>query len=84
MYAKTNFFFLAASFPNKAYMFFQTIESAKRAFATMAGLGKPAFLHVLFLENENKTAEKITRQCFPAKSKVTCKNLARLEAKKSV
>ena len=27
------------------------------------------------------TAEKITQQCFPSKSKVTCKNLA-LEAKK--
>ena len=31
---------------------------------------------------KNKTAEKITGQCFPIKSKVTCKNLAHLEAKK--
>ena len=29
---------------------------------------------------KNKTAEKITGQCFPVKSKVTCKNLAHLEA----
>ena len=32
---------------------------------------------------ENKTAEKIAWQCFPIKSKVTCKNLAHLEAKKN-
>ena len=38
---------------------------------------------VLFFKNKkNKTAEKITGQCFPIKSKVTCKNLTHLEAKK--
>ena len=43
----------------------------------MAGSGKPAFLHALFLKTKNKTAEKITRQ-----SEI-CKNLAHLGAKKS-
>ena len=57
-------------------LFFQTIESVKRAFAARASSGKPAFLHALFLEKENKTAVKVTGQCFLVKSKVTCKNLA--------
>ena len=30
---------------------------------------------------KKKTAEKIMGQCFPVKSKVTCKNLAHLEGK---
>ena len=73
-YAKTAVFFLVVSFANKA-LFFQTIESAKRAFSTRAGSGKPAFFHALFLENRRKTAVKITGQCFPINSKVTYKNL---------
>ena len=36
-----------------------------------------------FSKMKNKTAEKITRQCFPVKCKVACKNLAHLEGKKS-
>ena len=60
------------------------MESVKHTFAARAASGIPAFLHALFLEKENKTAEKITGQCFPIKSKVTCKNLAHLEAKKQV
>ena len=32
-------------------LFFQTVESAKHAFATRAGSGNPAFLPALFLEN---------------------------------
>ena len=63
-------------------LFFQTIESAKRAFAAMAGSGKPAFLHVLFLENEKQNSSKNYGTTFSRKSKVTCKNLAHLEAKK--
>ena len=53
-------------------LFFQTIESGKRAFATRAGSGKPAFLHGLryFSKMKNKTAEKITEQCFPYIEKV--------------
>ena len=35
-----------------------------------------------FSKTKNKTAKKITGQNFPIKSKVTCKNLAYLEAKK--
>ena len=77
-YAKIQFF-LVEAFPNQ---FFQTIESAKHAFAAMAGLGKPAFLHVLLLENEKQNSNEVTWQCFPFKSKVTCKNVAHLEGKK--
>ena len=39
----------------QSFCFFQKIESAKRAFAAMAGSEKPAFLHALFLENEKQT-----------------------------
>ena len=62
-------------------LFFQTIESAKCTFAARAGSGKPALLHVLFLENEKQNSRKTYRACFPVKSKVTCKNLGHLEAK---
>ena len=31
---------------------------------------------------KNKTAEKIKGQCFPIKSRITCKNLAHLKVKK--
>ena len=65
MYAKTQFFFLPVSFPNKAFIFFQTIESAKCAFATRAGSGKPAFLHELFLENERQNSGKYYEAVFP-------------------
>ena len=51
-------FFLAGSFSNKAVVFFQTIESAKRTFAARAGSGNPAFLHALFLENEKRNCGK--------------------------
>ena len=37
-------------------LFFQTIESAKHAFAARAGSGKPAPLYVLFLENEQQNS----------------------------
>ena len=63
---KWSFFSWQCPFQGKL-LFFQTIESAKRTFAARAGSRK-------FLENEKKTAEKITGQCFPVKSKVTCKN----------
>ena len=63
-------------------LFFQTIESAKRAFATRAGLGKPAFLHALFLENAKQNNAKNHGQCFPINFKVTCKNLAHWRQKK--
>ena len=76
MYAKMQFFFPAASFLNKA--FFQTIESAKRAFAARAGSGKPAFLHASFLKKKKNSRENMG-QCFPVKSKVTCKNSAHLD-----
>ena len=39
-------------------LFFQTVESAKHIFATMAGSGKSAFLHALFLENKKQTSGK--------------------------
>ena len=35
-----------------------------------------------FSKTKNKTAEKITGQCFPVKSRVTCKNLTHLAARK--
>ena len=35
-----------------------------------------------FSKTKNKTAEKITGQCFPVKSKVTCKNWAHLDEEK--
>ena len=40
------------------------------------------FACVISQKIKDKTAEKITGQYFPVKSKVTCKNLAHLEAKK--
>ena len=58
------------------------IESAKRTFAAKAGSGKPAFCMHYFLKTNNKTAENLTTQSFCFKSKVTCKNLAHLEANK--
>ena len=64
-------------------LFFQTKELGKRAFATRDGSGKPAFLHAYFSKTTNKTAEKITGQCFPVKSKITCKKLVHFEAKKN-
>ena len=39
-------------------LFFQTIEPVKCAFAARAGPGKPAFLRVLFLENEKQNCGK--------------------------
>ena len=68
---------MAASFPNNAKLFFQTIELAKRAFVARAGLGKPAFLHALFLESRQKTKQNSRKnywQCFLVNSKATCKN----------
>ena len=68
-------------------LFFQTIESAKCAFATRAGSGKPAFLHALFLENERQNGRKHYRAMFSHYVQghmETCKNLAHLEAKKDL
>ena len=39
-------------------LFFQTVESAKRAFPARASSGKPTFLHALFLENEKQNSSK--------------------------
>ena len=41
------------------------------------------FCTCYFSKTKNKTAEKIAGQRFPIKSKVTCKNLTHLEAKKN-
>ena len=71
---KRSFFSWRCPFQRKL-LFFRTIESAKRAFAASAGYKN-------FSETKNKTAEKITGQCFPVKSKVTCKNLAYLDEEK--
>ena len=57
-YAKTQFFSWRRPFQTK-FLFFQTIESARRAFAAMAGSGKPAFLHALFHEDEKQNSRKI-------------------------
>ena len=46
-------------------LFFQTIESVKRAFATGAGSEKPVFLHALFLENEKQNRRKLWGNVFP-------------------
>ena len=80
---KHSFFFWQCPFQTKL-LFFQTVESAKCAFAARAGSGKPAVLHALFLKklkaNQHK---KITGQCFLVKSKVTYKNSAHLDEKKT-
>ena len=47
------FFYRGCPFQTKLLVF-QTVESAKHAFDVMAGSGKPAFLHVLFLEKGKK------------------------------
>ena len=61
--AKTHFFSWRRPFQSKL-LFFQTTESAKRAFATRAGSGKPALLHTLFLENEKQNSKKNYRAMF--------------------
>ena len=63
-------------------LFFQTIESTKCTFAAVPGSGKPTFLHASFLENEKQNSRKNYMASISIKSKVTCKNLAHLEAKK--
>ena len=55
---KNAVYFLAVSFPNKAFVFPNRMESAKHAFAARAGSGKPALLHVLFLENKKQNSRK--------------------------
>ena len=54
---KNSVFSLGRPFQTKL-LFFQTIESAKCAFATMAASRKRAFLHALFLENEKQNSRK--------------------------
>ena len=56
-YTKTQFF-PGGVLSKQGFCFFQTIESAKRAFSAMVGSGKPAFLHALFLENEKQNSRK--------------------------
>ena len=80
MYAKT-VFFPGGILSQQNFLFFQTIQSVKHAFATRAGSGKPAFCVLIFSKPKIKTAEKIMGQCFPVKSKVTCKNSAHLEVR---
>ena len=62
------------SFSTDNIILCKQIESVKCTFAARTGSRKPAFLHALFLENESQTVGKIMGQCFPIKSKVTCKN----------
>ena len=42
----------------QCFCFSKKKESAKRTFAARAGSGKPALLHVLFLENEKQNSRK--------------------------
>ena len=56
-YAKTQCFSCWHPFQTK-FLFFQTLESAKRAFAAREVSGKPAFFHALFLENEKQNSRK--------------------------
>ena len=51
-------------FISDVYLFFQTVESAKLAFATMAGSGNLHFACVISRNRENKTAEKIAGHMF--------------------
>ena len=71
---KMHFFSWWCPFQTKL-LFFQTIESVKYAFASGAGLEKPALLHALFSKTNNKTTEKNIVQWFPIKPNITCKNL---------
>ena len=57
-YGKTQFFLGGILSKQSFNLFFQTIESAKCAFASMAGSGEPAFLHVLFLKNKKQNSRK--------------------------
>ena len=65
-------------------LFFQTIESAKRTLPPGVVQENLHFCMRYFSKMKNKTAEKIARQCFSVKSKVTCKNLTHLEARKKM
>ena len=56
-YAKVQVFSWRRPFQTKL-LFFQTIESEKRTFATKTGSAKPAFLHALFVENEKQNNRK--------------------------
>ena len=76
---KTHFFSWRRFFQTKLLLF-QTIESAKSAFAARAGSGKPALLHAFdFSKTNNKTAEQITGQSFRVKSNVTSKDSTHFE-----
>ena len=56
---KNTFFFPGGVLSKQSFnLFFQIKESAKHAFAAGAGSGKPALLHVLFLENEKQNSRK--------------------------
>ena len=75
---KNAVFFLAVSFQKKALVFQNNRISE-------VCICRQENLHVCmryFSKAKNKTAEKITGQCFPVKSKVICKNWVHLEAKK--
>ena len=50
----------------------------------MAGSGKPAFLHALFLENEKQNSRKNYTAMFSCEIQGHRQKLAHLEAKKSV
>ena len=80
---KNAVFFLVLSFPNKAFVFPNSRISEARICCHGWSTKNLHFCICHFSKMKNKTAEKITQKCFPVKSKVTCKNIAHLEAKKN-
>ena len=79
--AKMQVCFLAASFPNKAFVFSNNGIS-KVAFAARAGSGKPALLHALFLENKKQNRRKNYRAVFSCEVQGHMQNSTHLEATK--
>ena len=84
-YAKTQFFFLAASFPNKAFVF--PNNRISEACICRQSWFRKTYISACVISRKQKTEQlkklhgNVFPQVLPVKSKVTRKNLAHLEAK---
>ena len=72
---KNAVFSLAVSFPKKAFVFPNNRISEAR-------ICRQRWLKKISRKRKTKQQKKLQGECFPVKSKVTCKNWAHLETKK--
>ena len=70
-----SFFSLIVSFLKRAFVFPNNRISKAR-------ICHQCWFKKNFSKTKNRTADKITGQCFPVKAKVTCQNLAHLDKEK--